>query len=216
MNRSERQVRRGRSISFFKLGFGFHHLVRIPPEHGIQPHELGVGANIGETDKPAPVLPNCGHQPVDIRGVGSEEFLSGDFECFGCDVASGEVFCGVATQHSDRTFAVLFVSASLFLANLRVGILGEYRKFRIGTAHGEIEDSFSREDDLPEVAIADDVFSRKRGVDVLVHALSVGFFCGFVQVAEWEGCDGQAVDAAHTVSAFVTEYTAYKEAGHPG
>ena len=204
MNRTERQVRRGGSISFFKLGFGFHHLVRIPPERSIQPHELGVGANVGETDKPAPVLPNRGHQPVDIRGVGREEFLSGDFECFGCDVASGEVFCGVATQHSDGTFAVLLIPEPLFLCNIITAVT----VFRIPTADGEIEDSFSRDDDIPEVAIADDVFGRKRGVDVLIHEFSVGFFCGFVEVTEWEGCDGQAVDVART------KHTAYKETSH--
>lgn len=136
--------------------------------------------------------------------------MFGDFECFGCDVAIGEVFCGVATQHSDGTFAVLFVSASLFLGN----IIAAVAVFRIGTTHGKIEDRFSRDDDLPKVAIADDVFGRKRGVDVLVHALGVGFFCGFVEVAEWEGCEGQAVDAA--VRTTVTEHTAHEEAGYAG
>ena len=162
-------------------------------------------------------MPNRGHQPVDIRGVGSEEFLFGDFERFGRDVAIGEVFCGIATQHSDGTLTVLFVSASLFLANLGVGIRGEYRKFRIGTAHGKIEDRFSRDDDIPEVAIADDVFGRKRGVDVLVHALGVGAFRGFVEVAEWEGCKGQAVDvAAARTDEAKAEHTAHEQTSHAG
>lgn len=211
MNCSEGHFRRGGSISDFKIGFHFHQLVQISPERDSQPNELGVGANVGETDKPAPVLLNRGHQPVDIRGVCLEEFLFGDFECFGCDVVGGEVFCGVAMQHSDGTFAVLFVSASLFLANLRVGISGEYRKFSITTTRCKIEDRFSREDDISEVAIADDVFGRKCGVDVLVYAFGVGAFCGFVEVTEWEGREGQAVDV--TVR---TEHTAHEEASHAG
>lgn len=218
MNCPEGHFRRGGGISVFKIGFHFHQLVQISPERDSQTNELGVGANVGETDKPAPVLLNRGHQPVDIRGVSLEEFLFGDFECFGCDVVGGKVFCGVTFQHSNRTLTVLFVSASLFLANLRVGISGEYRKFSITTTRSKIEDCSSRDDDISEVAIADDVFGRKCGVDVLVHAFGVGAFCGFVEVAEWEGREGQAVDVTvrTTEAEAEAEHTAHEEASHAG